>query len=400
LRFSILTLLLFASVASAQARWSLTTADFRSQHVELRSIDTKSVRVMPVGQSQQEISVPLDDVLQIQRTAPDKIEPGRLILHVTGGGRLGGEPVSVKDEQIVWKNSTLGEISLPLRNIAAITLPSATPNLDNSSKQTEDIATLSNGDVVKGIVTNVSTDTLTVRAAAGDEVPVPLSSVVSVVFASTGPAAGSDARAFSVRFADGSAIRAKSITLGDGKLTVVLDNDGDVQRPVALPLVMGIEQINGPVSWLSSRTPSESVHNSFFDTSWRARMDQTVRGEPIRFAEKTYTRGIGVHAQSMLTFPLDGSYQFFRTQYAIDGDLPYADVTVRIKLDDRLVHEAKGFKAGILAPIVQLDLKGAKSLTLEVDYGGGYDVQDRFNWIEPALVRTTAASPAPATQPH
>jgi len=391
-------ILLTCAPLFAQVRWSLTTADFRSQHVELRSIDATSVRVMPVGQPQQEISVPLGDVLQIQRTAPDKIEPGRLILHLTGGGRLGGEPVSVKDEQLVWKNPTLGEISLPLRNIAAITSSSVTPNLD--SKQTEDIATLSNGDVVKGIVTNILTDSLTVRSSAGDEVPVPLASVVSVLFASTGPVAGSDARAFSVRFADGSSIRAKSIALGDGKLTVVLDNDGDVQRPVALPLVMGIEQINGPVSWLSSRTPSDSVHNSFFDTSWPARMDQTVRGEPIRFAEKTYTRGIGVHAQSILTFPLDGTYQSFRTQYAIDGDLPYADVTVRIKLDDRVVHEAKGFKAGILAPIAQLDLKGAKSLTLEVDYGGGYDVQDRFNWIEPALVRSTAASTVPATQPH
>jgi hypothetical protein len=37
---------------------------------------------------------------------------------------------------------------------------------------------------------------------------------------------------------------------------------------------------------------------------------------------------------------------------------------------------------------VVIDLpKTAKMLTLEVDYGAANDTQDRFNWIEPALVR-------------
>jgi hypothetical protein len=43
----------------------------------------------------------------------------------------------------------------------------------------------------------------------------------------------------------------------------------------------------------------------------------------------------------------------------------------------------------------------AKRLTLEVDFGGNYNVQDRFNWIEPALVTAAAipAPPAPAASP-
>ena len=36
-----------------------------------------------------------------------------------------------------------------------------------------------------------------------------------------------------------------------------------------------------------------------------------------------------------------------------------------------------------LAPPVILDIAGHKTLTLEVDFGENYDVQDRFNWIEP-----------------
>ena len=63
-------------------------------------------------------------------------------------------------------------------------------------------------------------------------------------------------------------------------------------------------------------------------------------------------------------------------------------------------------------PLVVLDTRGAKRITLEVDWGDTYDVQDRFNWIEPALLKDKPRPPdppkplpvpttttAPATQP-
>ncbi len=81
----------------------------------------------------------------------------------------------------------------------------------------------------------------------------------------------------------------------------------------------------------------------------------------------------------------------FRTQYAIDGDQPWADVTVRIKLDGKVAYEKTHVTSGVLSDVVNIDLNGAKTLTLEVDYGENYDVQDRLNWIEPALLRSGGA---------
>ena len=50
------------------------------------------------------------------------------------------------------------------------------------------------------------------------------------------------------------------------------------------------------------------------------------------------------------------------------------------------------------APYI-IDIAGHKTITLEVDYGENYDVQDRFNWIEPALLRnrptTSPSTPTP-----
>ena len=92
-------------------------------------------------------------------------------------------------------------------------------------------------------------------------------------------------------------------------------------------------------------------------------------------------------------------------QYAVDDRLARADMTVRIKLDDKVVHEKQAVRAGALSPVIVADLAGAKRLTLEVDYGGGTDVQDRLVWLEPALLRRKPAeepkieSPAPAPGP-
>ena len=126
-------------------------------------------------------------------------------------------------------------------------------------------------------------------------------------------------------------------------------------------------------------------------------MDKTVAGKPIRFADRIYTRGIGVAPYTKITWPLDPAYNTFRTQYAIDGTGSYADVSVRVLIDGKVVHERKTLTAGELSPVVLVPLGTAKSITLEVDFGGNYNVQDRVNFIEPALVKATAAAPASAS---
>ena len=157
------------------------------------------------------------------------------------------------------------------------------------------------------------------------------------------------------------------------------------------------------MSWLSSRPPSENVQTPLLETSRPARMDRTVTGKPIRFGDRTFARGIGVAPFSRITWPLHEAtkdYAAFRTQYAIDGTGPYADVTVRIKLDEKVVHEKKNVIVGVLSPVVVIPLdKKGKLLTLEVDFGENYAVQDRLNWIEPALLKSSAIPQTPAPAP-
>ena len=151
---------------------------------------------------------------------------------------------------------------------------------------------------------------------------------------------------------------------------------------------VGVEQVNGPVSFLSSRTPSEVVQVPYLGKPWPTRMDRSVTGGALSFDGRTYGHGIGVHAYSKVSWAIDGAgYKSFRTQYAIDGAGAYAEVVVRVMVDGKVVHEAKDVRAGPPSGVVTVPVEGGKVLTLEVDYGANHDTQDRFAWLEAALTR-------------
>jgi hypothetical protein len=393
---------LLSPTALGAEDWILTTADFRTERVLLRGMSAAEVSV--IGQDGQGRSVGMAQLLQLERAQRPRGTSGKFTVILENGDQVSGEPRGLAGATLLWSNPTLGELRIPLADAAAVVRSSRKSELD-PKRPTDDVVTLMNGDTVRGIITSVTETSISLQGAGGDSIALPMESIVTVEFAPiTGAAASIEppVRAFRVTLADETVCVAPAISVSEKRVELSLA-DGST-RSMDLDAVVSIEQMNGPVVWLSSRRPSDSVQTPLFDTASPARMNQSIDGGPIRFGQRTFSRGIGVHAYSRLSWPIDQGYLAFRTQYAIDGPMPYANVTVRIRLDDRVVHEQKDFRAGVLAPLIVLDTDNARLITLEVDYGQSYDVQDRFNWIEPALLKQKPAPPAsrttsPATQP-
>jgi hypothetical protein len=373
--------------ASADDGWILTTSDFHNQPVSLLSLNNSGASVSIAGKISQ---INLNQLLALDRT--DKPVPiqSKFIAMLASGDRAAGQPKRIDGENLIWQNPSLGELSLPLRSVASIV---RSGDDAPASAKNEDVVTLSNNDTVHGIITAIAATSISVQQSGGDTTDVPLDSIARVVFATTAGSTLKLPHGFRVSLADGSAITSSQLKLANDRLSATL-LDG-TSRALPLVMVTAIEQINGPVVWLSSLAPTQNVQTPFFDVSWPARFDRAVDGEPIRFGERTFTHGIGVHSYSRLAFAIDPAWHSFRTQYAIAGNWPYANVTVRIKLDDKVVHEQSDFRSGMLAPIVMIPLAGQHQIILEVDYGQNDDVQDRFNWIEPAFL-TAAATTQPA----
>lgn len=379
----------FAFCASIRAdeQWILTTADFKSEKVTIRAIDDAGIHIP----GSPERVIPMSQFLQLDRDGGTRGTAPRLLVWLTDGDHLGGAPMGISGESLLWRSPVLGEMSFALKRVRAIQRAAQAPPLNEGSR-TEDLLTLANGDSLRGIVSDLTASDITIQPTGGEATTVSLAAIVAADFASP-PGATSASndlhRAFRVTTADGTVLTSDRVSLQQRDLHVRLPDGAD--RSVPLSSVTGIEQINGPLIWLSSITPIENVQiPSFSQRPIPAQMDRTVQGDPIRFNDREFTHGIGVHGYSRLVFPIDPGCRSFRTQYAIDGDQPWADVTVRIKLDDRVAYEKANVTSNVLSDVVKLDLNGAKRLTLEVDYGENYDVQDRLNWIEPALLRNPA----------
>jgi hypothetical protein len=286
--------------------------------------------------------------------------------------------------------------------MVAVTLPGKSAPIDRPH---EDVVQMSNGDTVRGIIAAIAADKITVQAAGGNT-DVPLSSVASITFAAT-PGGGAVQRGFRVRLDDSSSLVGSAAKLEGENLVLTMGKNAD--RKIALAHVTAIEQVNGPVSWLSARTPSQAVYHRLLGGAIEpaAYMDKSWLGQRgIEFKGRPFAHGIAVHAYSRLTWNLDGTYEAFRTRYAIEGDSGLADATVRIRLDDKVVYEKEHVHSGVLSPVIIQSLAGAKTLTLEVDGGTAY-AQDTMDWIEPALLKhkPTEAPPAdvdvnePTTEP-
>jgi hypothetical protein len=372
---------LIACNALAQDRWTLLTGDFDSRVVALKTIDSQNIATTD---GKEDRSTPVAQFMSLTRTVAKPKITGRWILMLANGDQLIGEPVSTAGETITWKSSVLGELPVSLRQARAIVPGRQAEGADLPMAQ-EDAISLNNGDRVSGVITRIDSAGASVQSAAG-LVDVPIDTIASVSFAAIEKKRAAT-KGFRVTLADGSQFSASGVTVA-GNSAAMTGADGK-ERTIDLASIYSIEQLSGPVVWLSMVEPSSSTQTPYLDAPFPSRIDRTVSGGAIRFKDRTFVRGIGMHSKARMTWKLSPEFIRFRTQYAIDGDRPMADVTVRILVDDKVVHEMMHVRSGALAAPVIVDLNNAGTLALEVDYGDGLDVQDHLNWIEPALIRAT-----------
>jgi hypothetical protein len=403
---AIVVLLSILVQASLAQEWTLTTADFKSGSVLLRGLSADGFKIA-APDTKAESVVPLNQFVSVSRPAGDQpVVPASFTLALTNGDRLIGEPGSVTNEKLTWLSPSLGNVPIPFSKLLCINRGLNLTVPDEQPKQ--DVATLANGDTVSGVFTNCVDLKVTMQADAGPT-SLPLESIKRIVFAAAGTHGSNEsARAFRIRLSDSSILTVADAKSDGTKLTLTLAGKNAPTVEVPMTSVLGIEQLNGPVGWVSSMTPIENVQTPYLGgaATWPAKFDLSVDGSPLSFDGQLYDHGIGVHAYSRLTFAIDPQWKVFRTQYAIDShrDEPrkFADVTVRIKLDDKVVHEEKHFREGILSPVVMLDLNGAKTLTLECDYGDAGDTQAHLDWLSAAFLHDRpepAANETATTQP-
>ncbi|WP_244278716.1 NPCBM/NEW2 domain-containing protein [Pedobacter suwonensis] len=114
------------------------------------------------------------------------------------------------------------------------------------------------------------------------------------------------------------------------------------------------------------------------------RKNKTVDGRTMSIAGKTFERGFGSHATSLLTVILDGKAKSFSAMVGIDdevkGQQPAAEFVVMG--DGKQLWNSGIMKVGEEAKSCQVNLEGINKLELMVTDGGNGDYYDHVNWAD------------------
>ncbi len=129
----------------------------------------------------------------------------------------------------------------------------------------------------------------------------------------------------------------------------------------------------------------------------RVNDDLAWQGTPIRVGGKTYQRGLGVHSNSKLVFPLDGEYTSFHVVPGPD-DAHSGTIEMSILVDDQQVYHSGPTSRHHNHPrkALTIPLDGANQLTLLVTRSDGKPAGDHASWADAYLVKP-GSTPTPPT---
>jgi hypothetical protein len=145
---------------------------------------------------------------------------------------------------------------------------------------------------------------------------------------------------------------------------------------------------SGKVVFLSELEPVNYEFVPFGATRWPYRMNHSVSNGPLQIGEHEYDRGIGMHAESILTFELQNNYQTFAAEIGIDEAVGKRGNVVFRVMGDGVERFASGPVTGNDPPrSILVDIKDVKRLQLIVEFGDELDIGDHADWANVRLIK-------------
>ncbi len=387
---------------TAPLRQPVTIRTVRAEPIRSRlaALSLKSGAVLREGGETRD--VPLADIVRVTFQDRDETNPpaeleessagDHTILVLASGDMLSGKVVDSRQDSVVLQTVDVGEVAVPMDALARLTSARAATaafrkTVDwffRARSAEEDAVLLTNGDVIRGFITGIDSEGLAIDGPSG-----PVTAPHRLVLAAriSHPSSPSAAAPHAVvHFQQSGRITVTSLEC-DGESVEARMHGGPLVRFKA-DRIAAIDVAGGRWVWLTELRPLSFEQVPMLALGWDFAIDRNVRGAPLTVAGVAYEHGIGVHSRSVLIYELDGKYREFVTSFGIDDDSgPLADVNVSILVDGQRRHESAHLRRGALVGPVRLDVARAGRIELVVDFGDNGDVQDRFDWIEPALIR-------------
>lgn len=343
-------------------------------------------------------TIPAQDIVELSASSVETRESdvvGAAVVGLTGHGgqdRLVGDILAFKDDQVEIDTRSLGPLRVPLDWIATwrknqpepAAIEEAIHALFTESAQGRDRLLTGNGDRLVGVVTAIDWEGISIEIS-GAVVRLPQTRLVAAAIVSAPIDDGARLTA-TIDLLDGSRITTGELNWdAGGVVAVILDG---LRIRIATSEIVRIRIAGGRWQWLTQLQPISVEQTPMMSIDWPFAIDRNVMGGSLLCGQQAYEHGIGVHSRTLLTYDLAAAYRSFTTSYGMDDDSgPMADVSIEIRVDGELRHTNPSVRRGDPAGPIQLNVTGSKRIDLIVNFGRFGGVEDRFNWLDPALVR-------------
>jgi hypothetical protein len=194
-----------------------------------------------------------------------------------------------------------------------------------------------------------------------------------------------------LELSDGASVTGALLSLENGVVKI------DAFRPaleVKTSELRAISFTGGRFTYLSDMKPAEVEERAaVISLQHPYQVDRSVLGGPLKLDGRVYKKGLGVHAYSRLTFALDGGYTRFRARAGIDDSAKDArtlegSAKLQVLVDGKpALGEGLRVSTNDPARPIDIDVTGAKTLTLIADFAESQDMLSRGDWADAYLVR-------------
>jgi hypothetical protein len=394
---------------SARADWTLTTGDFTEQKNLTVNTWDPAEGLSVTDNTGKLIRLDSRNVLGLASTTT-KINVGANAawkLSLRNGDVLYGEPVSISGQSLEYKIAEVGTIAIPLKLVSTITafkapapgaVESATPAPAAGGATDKDTIFLNNNDKLEGLIVNVDPQKIQIAVGtSNDTTDIALNLVNRLTFGGVTAPRSVPPLSARLTFATGSVITLpldpKQKSFAWTIHEVAFKDLAGQDRKAKVDSIASIDILGGRVVALTEIDPAKDEQTTLMGTKWETQINRNVMGQPLRVAKKVYSRGLGVHTRSNLTYELDGTFDTLKLKVGMDdSSAPQGSADVAVLLDGKILWEAKALKAGAtqVSEDLELPIKGGKKLELRATSAlgnGKVDVLGRVNWLNVALTR-------------
>jgi hypothetical protein len=326
--------------------------------------------------------------------------PAGTVVLLADGGQLACTLRGADEETVQLDSPIFGKLALPISQVKLIVLwaPAACEPRDRLLAQAEheggesDRLLLENGDKLAGMIHSITHQTIELESEVGTA-RIELAKVDAILF---NPALREQTppplRGTVVGFQDGSWFTARAIqTTGvgsNGLTTVRLTSSGGWTAEAAQEDVVLLQPLGGRIEYLSDLPARSYKHVPFLDRSWPYRRDRSATAGLLRWDDRVYPKGVGMHSASRLTYALESDHKRFQAEIALDATAgSRGSVVFRVFVDNQQRFASPVVRGGDRPLPISVNVTGGKRLSLIVDFAEHGDLLDRANWLNARLVK-------------